>query len=197
VGFSPLLKLPRWVVYRIATGKSLTREPYGYIPDPALPAAYQASSSDYRRTDFDRGHLVRRQDLFGFGRRAQREISYLTAVVPQLSYVNRRIWFALEEYASAKAGAGRKVYIIRGPVYAPAAGSTIVNVTLMGTSLVPVPTHFFQILVISENGTMTVEAHLVPNSYVPFETGDVAQFRASVRSIARKTGLQFDAELLK
>jgi DNA/RNA endonuclease G (NUC1) len=196
VGFSPLLKLPRWVAYRIVTGKSFAREPGEFMPDPALPAAYQALSSDYSGNDFDRGHLVRRQDLFGLGRRAAREVSYLTAVVPQLSYVNRRIWFALEDYASAKAGSGREVYIIRGPVYAPAAGSTMVNVTLMGASLVPVPTHFFQILAIVESGTMTVEAHLIPNSYVPLETGDVAQFRASVRSIAQKTGLQLDVKLL-
>jgi DNA/RNA endonuclease G (NUC1) len=73
----------------------------------------------------------------------------------------------------------------------------MVNVTLMGASLVPVPTHFFQILVVVESGTMTIEAYLVPNSYVPFEAGDVARFRTSVRSISRKTGLQFDARLSK
>ena len=68
----------------------------------------------------------------------------------------------------------------------------MVNVTLMGPNLVPVPTHFFQIALRMGAESETVEAHLVPNAYVPHEKNDVTQFRASVGSISEKTGLRFD-----
>jgi DNA/RNA endonuclease G (NUC1) len=197
IGFSPLLRLPRWVAYKIVRGAVIQRRPDRYLPDPALPSSYQASSSDYQGNDFDRGHLVRRSDMFGLGKEATLEVSYLSAVGPQLDYVNQKTWLALEEYTSEKATTDRDIYVIRGPIYEPAGNGTMVNVTLIGANLVPVPTHFFQILFITGRENDAVEAHIVPNTYVPFENKDVARFRTSVRSIAQKTGLRFDAQLLR
>ena len=196
VGFSPLLKLPRWVAYKVARGEAIQRR-RDFKPDPALPSSYQASSSDYRGNDFDRGHLVRRSDMFGLGKKATFEVYYLSAVVPQLDYVNQKTWLALEVYTSEKATTDRDVYVIRGPIYEPVDDGRTVNVTLMGANLVPVPTHFFQILFIAGQEGNAVEAHIVPNTYVPFEDQDVAHFRTSVQSIVQKTGLHFDAQLLR
>ncbi len=195
IGFSPLLRLPRWVAYRIVRGPPVRRVRAPFKADPELPPSYQASSSDYRRNDFDRGTLVRSSDMFGLGEDATLEAYYLSTVVPQLSYVNQRTWLALEEYTSEKATPDRDVYVIRGPIYEPSDDRTMVNVTLMGAGLVPVPTHFFQILFISAQGGNEVEAHIVPNTYVPFDGKNVARFRSTVQSIAEKTGLQFDEKL--
>ena len=121
----------------------------------------------------------------------------LSAVVPQLDYVNQKTWLALEVYTSEKATTDRDVYVIRGSIYEPAMDGRMVNVTLMGANLVPVPTHFFQILFIASREGNVVEAHIVPNTYVPFEDKDVTRFRTSVQSIVQKTGLHFDAQLLR
>ena len=197
IGFSPLLRLPRWVAYKVVRGEAIKRSEENFMPDPALPSSYQASSSDYRGNDFDRGHLVRRSDMFGLGKKAISEVFYLSAVVPQLDYVNQKTWLALEVYTSEKATTDRDVYVIRGSIYEPAMDGRMVNVTLMGANLVPVPTHFFQILFIASREGNVVEAHIVPNTYVPFEDKDVTRFRTSVQSIVQKTGLHFDAQLLR
>ncbi len=190
VGFSPLLRLPRWVAYRIVPGETIRRRPDRFVSDPELPERYQASPADYRNNDFDRGHLVRRADLFGLGEASTLKIFYLSAVVPQLSYVNQRMWLALEEYTSAKAMAGNDVYVIRGPIYDSAPGNATVNVTLMGPNRVPVPTHFFQVMYAGKSAS-SVEAHIVPNAYAPLKNKDVSIFRTSVSAVSEKTGLAF------
>lgn len=194
VGFSGTLRLPRWVAYRIVPGPSIRRSLDGFLPDPLLPGALQAATADYSRNDFDRGHLVRRADLFGLGEASALKINYLSAVVPQLSYVNQRSWLALEERTSALALDGRTVHVIRGPAYIAASGANLVDVTLIGANRLAVPTHFFQITYVSGNPA-AVTAHLVPNRYVPLALGNEDVFRTSVAEISRLTGLTFDPAL--
>lgn len=194
VGFSGTLRLPRWVAHRIVPGPSIQRSLDGFVPDPLLPGALQAASNDYSRNDFDRGHLVRRSDLFGLGEASVLKVSYLSAVVPQLAYVNQKSWFALEERTSALARDGRTVHVIRGPVYMAAFGANLVDVALIGANRLAVPTHFFQITHVS-GSPAAVTAHLVPNRYVPLAQGNEDAFRTSVAQISRLTGLTFDPVL--
>jgi endonuclease G len=197
VGFSPLLRLPRWVAYKVVRGQAISRRMDKFMPDPALPSSYQATASDYSNNSFDRGHLVRRSDLFGLGEKATSEVSYMSAVVPQLDFVNQKTWLALEGYTSKKAVPDNEVYVIRGPIFEPAGAGKMVNVTLMGANLIPVPTHFFQILFISNGLSHVVEAYIVPNKYTQVDSMDVTPFQSSVRTIAERTGLVFDAELMR
>lgn len=197
VGFSPVLRLPRWVAYKIMPGPTIPRERDMFRADPELPPSYQVSTSDYRGSGFDRGTLVRRADMFGLGKEATLESFYSSVTVPQLAYVNRKTWLALEEYALNKARNGSDAYVIRGIIYAPEGDGTTVNVTLMGARCVPIPTHFFQILFTTDQKNDSVEGHIVPNTYVPFQGKDVGLFKASVRSIAGQTGLAFDPKLLR
>jgi DNA/RNA endonuclease G (NUC1) len=197
VGFSPLLRLPRWVAYKIVPRVPIARDRENFIADPVLPSSYQASSLDYKDNPFDRASLARRSDMSGLGKKATLEVSHLSNVIPLLNYANQKIYFALREYASNKATTGRDVYVIRGPIYEPLVKSSMVNVTLIGQNLIPVPTHFFQILYVAGNGIKSIEAHIVPNKYIPFENKDLAKFRVKVQDIKQKTGLQFDEILTK
>jgi DNA/RNA endonuclease G (NUC1) len=119
---------------------------------------------------------------------------YLTTVVPQLDYVNRKTWLELEKYTSLLA-ADSRVFVIRGPMYQAKNGASLVNALLMGPGLIPVPTDFFQILVVQGRSALQVEAHIIPNTYVPFTTSDLPKFKVSVGDISKATGLTFDAKL--
>lgn len=202
LGFSPRLRLPRWVAYRIMPGPIQPRRLDNFPTDPAIPANYQASVADYATNPYDRGHLVRRADLFGWGEAAWRKAFYLSAVVPQLGYVNQKSWLALEEYTSRLArdgqADGRIVYVIRGPAFAETGADGMVNTTMIGEGLLPVPTHFFQILVVrTPDGVLRTECHLVPNAYVPLDQKGVERFLVPVARIAQQTGLTIDAQLLR
>jgi DNA/RNA endonuclease G (NUC1) len=195
VGFSPVLKLPRWAAYKIVPGEVPPRiNDAPFAADPALPASYQASSSDYRGNDYDRGHLVRRSDVAGIPEAATRQVHFLTAVVPQLSYVNQKSWLALEQHTSEMVSPSRDIYVIRGPIYQPETGSEMVNVTFIGSNMIPVPTHFFQITVAWSNAIEDIEAYIVPNAYETFEP-DLAQFKSTIAAISNATGLIFGQEL--
>jgi DNA/RNA non-specific endonuclease len=99
IGFSPLLKLPRWVAYKIVPGDPIARERDNFIADPVLPSSYQASTVDYIRNPFDRASLVRRTDMFGLGKKAISEGFYFSNVIPLLDYANQKIYLALRDYS--------------------------------------------------------------------------------------------------
>jgi DNA/RNA endonuclease G (NUC1) len=196
IGFSPVLRLPRWVAYAIVPGDPIQRSADVFLADPLLPAAYQAASRDFVDNDFDRGHLVRRADLFGLGEESVRKIFYLSAVVPQLAYVNRKTWLALESQTFQLAKADdAKVHVLRGPVFAASPGRDLVEVSLIGPNQIPVPTHFFQIARTERQGQIEVTAHLVPNRYVALGDDGLNVFKSSVADIARLSGLPLDTLL--
>lgn len=196
VGFSPRLRLPRWVAYRIMPGPPQRRGQDRFAADPAIPASYQASVDDYARNPYDRGHLVRRTDLFGWGEGEWRKAYFLSAVVPQLGYVNTKSWQAVENYASDLAMDRTAVYVIRGPVFAATGASGMVNTTLIGDEMLPVPTHFFQItLRATPQGVLRADAHVVPNAYVAVDTVGIEQFRVTTARVSELTGLTFDSRL--
>jgi endonuclease G len=197
VGFSPQLRLPRWVVYKVVPGATVPRrtEIERFYHDPDLPAVQQLDDSAYRQNDYDRGHLIRRADVVGLGETELPKINYFTVVVPQLAFVNRQSWSSIERHTSAQADAGANVYVIRGPMFSTKDGQPKVGVTFIGPQAAPVPTHFFQISLVQTNGSRRVEAFVVPNTYVDMEGGDISRFRTSVDAISKATGLEFESSL--
>jgi endonuclease G len=195
VGFSPQLRLPRWVAYKVVPGAAVPRTPDAFEHDPDLPAAQQLDNSAYKENDFDRGHLISRADFFGLDEAERRKRNYFTVIVPQLAFVNRVSWSSIERHTSAQAQAGANVYVIRGPMFASKDGQPKVGVTFIGPQAAPVPTHFFQVSLVQTNGSRSVEAFVVPNTYVDMEGGDVSRFRSSVEAIGNATGLVFDRSL--
>jgi DNA/RNA endonuclease G (NUC1) len=198
VGFSPLLRLPRWVAYRIVPGSPIQRSPDRFFSDPALPSSYQAAADDYARNDYDRGTLVTRADLFGLGPEETAKIFNLSATVPQLAFVNQRSWLRLEQYTSKKAAEGGNIHVIRGPIFGATDGERS-GITLMGPNGIFVPTHFFQILVDTRDPRWRVEAHILPNAYVETLGTDTNQdvFKVDVKRVQELTGLSFDTRLLQ
>ena len=197
VGFSPRLRLARWVAYKIIPGPRLQRENSPWIADPALPASYQATSNDYKASGYDRGGLVSRRDLFGLGAAEVNKLFNLTVIVPQLAFVNRRSWLLLEEYTSRKADNGAEVFVVRGPIFAVGDGRSL-GTTLLGANAIPVPTHFFQVTVDTGKTPWKVEAYVMPNAYVATMTSNsesLQLFRTSVKRIEAMTGLTFDSQI--
>ncbi len=68
--------------------------------DGRIPEAAQAGDELYANNDFDRGHLVRREDP-NWGPTAgvaNRDTFHFTNCAPQLSAFNQRTWLSLEDY---------------------------------------------------------------------------------------------------
>jgi endonuclease G len=87
--------------------------------DGRIPEKAQAGDELYADNDFDRGHLVRREDP-NWGPTASvanRDTFHFTNCAPQLSVFNQRSWLSLEDYIlSNTRRVGERATVFTGPV---------------------------------------------------------------------------------
>jgi len=90
--------------------------------DGRIPEAAQAGDELYANNDFDRGHLVRREDP-NWGPTASianRDTFHFTNCAPQLSAFNQRTWLSLEDYILSRTRrVGERASVFTGPVFRP------------------------------------------------------------------------------
>jgi endonuclease G len=88
--------------------------------DGRIPEEAQAGDELYADNDFDRGHLVRREDP-NWGQTASvanRDTFHFTNCAPQLSVFNQRSWLSLEDYIlSNTRRVGERATVLTGPVF--------------------------------------------------------------------------------
>lgn len=88
--------------------------------DGRIPEAAQAGDELYANNDFDRGHLVRREDP-NWGSTAgvaNRDTFHFTNCAPQLSAFNQRTWLSLEDYILRNTRRlGELATVFTGPVF--------------------------------------------------------------------------------
>ncbi len=123
----------------------------------------------------------------------ERSVFYLSVTVPQLDVVNQGVWIVLEDEASLAARAG-DVWVIAGPVFAPALGGGA-SIVVWGAGLA-VPTHFYRIHVRAKSpgGALEARAWLVPNTQEAGRQATPESFATTVALIERVTGLRFFTE---
>ncbi|TCP97475.1 endonuclease G [Sphingomonas sp. PP-F2F-A104-K0414] len=90
--------------------------------DGRIPEEAQAGDELYADNDFDRGHLVRREDP-NWGPTAgvaNRDTFHFTNCAPQLSVFNQRSWLSLEDYILGNTRrVGERATVFTGPVFRP------------------------------------------------------------------------------
>jgi endonuclease G len=88
--------------------------------DGRIPESAQAGDELYANNDFDRGHLVRREDP-NWGPTAgvaNRDTFHFTNCAPQLSVFNQRTWLSLEDYILTNTRrVGERASVFTGPVF--------------------------------------------------------------------------------
>jgi endonuclease G len=88
--------------------------------DGRIPEGAQAGDELYANNDFDRGHLVRREDP-NWGPTAgvaNRDTFHFTNCAPQLSAFNQRTWLSLEDYILTNTRrVGERANVFTGPVF--------------------------------------------------------------------------------
>jgi DNA/RNA endonuclease G (NUC1) len=200
LGFSPYLRLPRWVASRIAheVGRRWNKD---YQIDPAVPQGVQATFADYHDIGFDRGHLAALRDT-GVTPEMSDSVSMMTAVAPQTPALNRKIWRQIENFTSDLGRTdGHDVYVIRGPMFLPSEGSENLKVWLIGAGRLPVPTHFFQVALDRTPQGLQMHCFIVPNqpTYNELDGPERAKiteiYRAPLSRIEDGTGLKLLPDL--
>ncbi len=115
---------PNWVAWKLekADMGNVPRQKY-FSTDVALEQFLQSEGSDkavtaydYKGSCFDRGHQVPSADRDATVE-DNKATFLMSNVTPQTAYINRQVWADLEQYTRNQVIAGKKAYVIAGPLY--------------------------------------------------------------------------------
>lgn len=120
--------------------------------DPKIPTG-SATTSDYKGSGFDRGHLVPAGDM-KLNYTSMSETFFMSNMAPQTALMNRGVWREIETKVRRWAESSKKLYIITGPIL-NGMDRTI------GNNNVAVPLYFYKIIYDANQNKMI--AFLVPN----------------------------------
>jgi endonuclease G len=184
------LKIPLWVQYELGRGDltGIAVRSDDFRPDASIAYRYRAEMEDYEGSGFDQGHMAPAGDM----KRSEKVMSesfLLSNMAPQVgSGFNRGIWRNLEGAVRGWVQERGNLTIITGPVFAVEEGR--VSYQVIGENHVAVPTHFYKILVDS-NDEERIEAlaFLIPNEDLSGE--HYRDYLTSIDEIEHLTGLDF------
>ncbi len=188
VGYSESSRNPLWVAYRIFDVPELS---YGKRSSFRIDHRTRAKvrTSDYTHSGFDRGHMAPNYGIATrYGAEAQRETFLMSNVIPQTPYVNRRIWKDLEMRVAKRYGHFfGEVWVITGPIFDGHCREL--------ESGIPIPSHYYKIVIDENNGKLRAMAFLVEQRCPPYTR--IKTCLVSVDRIETLTGIDFFPELGK
>lgn len=141
-----------------------------------------AGKADYKKSGYDRGHMVPAGD-FVWNSRLKDETFWYINVNPQSPNLNQGIWAHLEnEIRQLVILSGTPIFVITGVVFSPIPNERI------GPNSIEVPVSFFKIIYSPENATMA--AFLFDNK-IDVYNGHLRDFQVTVDFIESITGEDF------
>ena len=178
-------KTALWVAERLEAPELGGAEPRTneFLPDPELPEDERATTADYRRSGYDRGHLAPAGD-FSTSAQQMRDSFYLSNIVPQVGEHNRGVWARLEMHVRTLAARRGTVYVLTGPVFDA-------QPQRIGKG-VAVPVALWKI--VYDPARQRAVAWRIPNR-AGIAEDDWDAWRVPVRTIESETGLDFFPEL--
>ncbi len=141
-----------------------------WFTDPRIPATHQLPNSffDADRASFDKGHIVRREDVawgksYDELRRANGDTYHVTNCSPQIESFNRAgsdgLWGELENLVLKQAKT-EKYALFAGPVFRKN-DRLFVGVDDVGPTKVPIPRQFWKIVVARTEGELQTFAFIL------------------------------------
>jgi endonuclease G len=173
-----------WVAEHLTRERMAGRLPRSddFAPDPDLPPGKRAEVSDYKDSNYDRGHMAPGADM-RWDPEAMRQSFYLSNISPQVGpQMNRGIWKQLEEKVRRWASQRGELYVYTGPIYAPDEPLIVI-----GANKVAAPTHFYK--VIFDPVRVEAIAFIMPNTEL--RTENMPDYIVTVTEVEQMTGLNF------
>jgi len=194
IGYSRDLVVPKWVAWKLTKANlnpSYVRKDQ-FRSDPTLPQGWpRASSSDYKRSGYTRGHMVASGERSGNARANATTFVY-TNVVPQAEKNNAGPWNHFEHYYRDLAAEGHEVYLMAGGVFGP-------NPQRIGGNQVAVPEATWKVAVVLEKGQTIHDINentriisiVVPNENRTVRIGhNWDRYRVTAKQIQDMTGTE-------
>ena len=177
-----------FVIYKLTAREALTKEAQRtnrFRRDPEIPTG-SATTADYRRSGYDRGHLAPAADM-AFSVQTMADSFFMSNMSPQKPAFNRGIWKRLEEQVRQIAIREKTIYVVTGPILSKKKTVTI------GANQVTVPTHYYKVIF-----DLTPPRKMI-GFILPNEGSDrpLEDFAVTVDVVEKATGLDFFSALPK
>lgn len=143
IAFEPARKAPIWAGYALSRATLEAGAPgrlADFSPDPEIPRSLQARDADFRRSGWDRGHLVPAAIAGRLSEQTRIAGNWYTNVAAQSPSQNRGLWSRLETWVRQQARAHGELQVLVGTVFADELPEARI-----GTG-VAVPSHFFLVV---------------------------------------------------
>ena len=169
-----------WVAYLLTRNEtnSLFKRGNNFCADPLVPGT--DLSSDYYKSNYDRGHLAPAGDM-GFSKTAMDETFYYTNMSPQVASFNRGVWKKLETQVRNWAVEYDSLYIVTGPIFSD-------SMKVIGPHRVAVPTAYYKVLLKLKDGKFQGVGFILKNesSKLPLQS-----FVLTIDEVETITGIDF------
>ena len=188
LGYIEYHEQPAWVIYIMTKAEATTKvakRTNKFRSDPEIPTG-SATTGDYRRSGYDRGHLAPAADM-AFSGQTMADSFFMSNMSPQKPAFNRGIWKDLEALVRNFAITERRIVVVTGPILPKEKTVTI------GANRVTVPTHYYKVI-FDLTPPQKMIAFILPN-----EGSDklLREFAVSVDAVEKATGLDFFSKLPK
>lgn len=186
VSFNPEAHQPNYVAWELTadeTDGQISRSDE-FAPDPDVKGC--PTLADYRRSGFDRGHMIPAADV-KWSPEAMRQSHLLTNITPQDHKLNAGPWATLEANCRSWARRDSAIIIISGPVLSDRMPRTIGS-----DNTIPVPERFFKVILSPYTNPPRGIAFIMPNGAV---SGGVQAAATTIDNIEAITGYDFFSAL--
>lgn len=182
VSFNPVAHQPNYVAWELTaeeTSGDIARSS-DFAPDPEIESC--PTLADYRRSGFDRGHMIPAADV-KWSADAMTQSHLLTNISPQDHRLNAGAWASLESNCRDWAVRDSAIIIIAGPVL-----SDRMLRTIGSDNIIPVPERFFKVVLSPYSDPPRGIAFVMPNGNVP---GGVQATATTIDEVEAITGFDF------
>ncbi len=160
--YLPEHKISHWVGYTLVKSDMVSgaERSDSFVIDPQIKAKgiAWATSSDYTKTGYDRGHLLPSADRSSSAA-VNKTTFYMSNVAPQLPGLNRGVWKSLEEQVRDWAASADTVFVVVGTILDPSADPKTIG------RQVSVPDKFFKAIMIKKKGSENkIHCYVMPNT---------------------------------
>jgi endonuclease G len=157
VSYNSDWKTPNWVAYELTKEEVEGSVPRydTFLPDPEVSYENSATTGDYSKSGWDRGHMAPAGDM-KWSEQAMKESFYLSNICPQNKNLNGGVWNDLEIQVRELARQKGKIYVVCGPIMSK-------NPKTIGTNKVAIPDAFFKVLLQNDNDNWYAIAFMYAN----------------------------------
>ena len=174
-----------WVAYNLTKEDTLITctKRFSFKEDSEV-STKSANASDYKKSGYDRGHLLPAADMRK-NYASCRETYFYTNCSPQLPGFNRGKWKSLESWTRDLLKCYEKLYIVTGPVLTK-------GLPTIGDNKVAVPNFFYKAIIMYDGSEYFAVAFLMPNKKI---NRPLSNYVVSIDLIEALTEIDFFSKL--